>query len=65
MLLKQGELVLFQGDSVTDAGRNRNDGNDLGFGYPMFIASWFSAIYPDVGVRFINRGGKRQQGKGP
>jgi GDSL-like Lipase/Acylhydrolase. len=56
MLLKQGELVLFQGDSVTDVGRNRDDGNDLGFGYPMFVASWFSAMYPDVNVRFINRG---------
>lgn len=56
MLLKQGELVLFQGDSVTDVGRNRDDGNDLGFGYPMFVASWFSAMYPDANVRFINRG---------
>lgn len=56
MLLKDGELVLFQGDSITDAGRNRNDINDLGFGYPMFIASWFSALYPDKNVRFINRG---------
>lgn len=56
MLLKDGELVLFQGDSITDAGRNRNDINDLGLGYPMFIASWFSALYPDKNVRFINRG---------
>jgi len=48
--------VLFQGDSITDAGRSRHDDNDLGRGYPSMVAAWFSALYPEKRVRFINRG---------
>ncbi|MBN1247012.1 MAG: SGNH/GDSL hydrolase family protein [Anaerolineae bacterium] len=48
--------VLFQGDSITDAGRSRQDDNDLGRGYPAMVAAWFSALYPEKRVRFINRG---------
>lgn len=54
MIIKNNSTVLFQGDSVTDAGRVQN--NDLGFGYPMFAASWFSAMHPEVDINFINRG---------
>jgi lysophospholipase L1-like esterase len=56
MLIKENDLVLFQGDSVTDAGRNREDGNNLGMGYPNTIACWFSAMYPQMNVKFLNRG---------
>ena len=56
MIIKKGEKILFIGDSITDAERNRDNLNDLGFGYPMFVASWFSAMYPDINVEFINRG---------
>lgn len=55
-LLKDGNLVLFQGDSITDAGRNKQDPASLGSGYPMLIDAWFSAMYPSKNVRFINRG---------
>ena len=48
--------VLFQGDSITDAGRSRQDDNDLGRGYPAMVAAWFSALYPEKRARFINRG---------
>lgn len=48
--------MLFQGDSVTDAGRSRDDDTFLGYGYPMFIASWFNALYPEYKVKFLNRG---------
>lgn len=47
---------LFQGDSVTDAGRNWSDGADLGSGYPMFAASSFAACNPEKNVTFLNRG---------
>ncbi|MCX7918966.1 MAG: SGNH/GDSL hydrolase family protein [bacterium] len=48
--------VLFQGDSITDAGRNRNESDSLGFGYVLFAASWFHASHPEKPVRFLNRG---------
>lgn len=55
MLIKDNTTVLFQGDSITDCGRNRET-NDLGSGYPNFVASMFAALYPDMNVKFINRG---------
>src|SRR4051812_13548877 len=54
--LKQGDKVLFQGDSITDCGRNREVATDLGKGYPLMVAAAFGAAYPEMGVTFINRG---------
>lgn len=48
--------ILFQGDSVTDVGRNREDFNDLGNGYAKFSQLMYHAKYPEVAVEFINRG---------
>jgi lysophospholipase L1-like esterase len=48
--------VLFQGDSITDCGRNYNDPGSLGNGYAHLIASQFGFLYPDSGVTFLNRG---------
>lgn len=54
-LIADNSVVLFQGDSITDAGRlESSDG--MGFGYASFAAAWFSALYPEKRVRFINRG---------
>ena len=49
--------ILFQGDSITDGERNRNDCPHLllGQGYQFIIAARFSALYPERGVTFINR----------
>jgi acyl-CoA thioesterase-1 len=55
-LIEDGALVLFQGDSITDAGRDRYDSNHLGYGYAMMASAWFSALYPAKSVRFLNRG---------
>jgi len=55
-LIENHALVLFQGDSITDAGRNREVNTDLGWGYPALIAAWFSALYPEKKVAFLNRG---------
>ncbi len=55
-LIEKGAVVLFQGDSITDAGRNRETGADLGYGYASMTAAWFSALHPELGVSFLNRG---------
>ena len=55
MIISQGDLVLFQGDSITDAKRDRSI-DSLGTGYVYIAASLFSALYPEKQVRFMNRG---------
>lgn len=55
-LFHDGDIVLFQGDSITDAGRDRQDPAHLGHGYVLLAASWFQALYPENRVRFLNRG---------
>jgi len=55
-LIEDGSIVLFQGDSITDAGRDRQDDSNLGFGYATMAAAWFAALYPERSVRFLNRG---------
>ncbi|TDF91232.1 SGNH/GDSL hydrolase family protein [Paenibacillus piri] len=54
--IQQGDVVLFQGDSITDAGRIRDKADDLGKGYALMAAAQFSALYPEKQVRFLNRG---------
>src|SRR5690606_15681946 len=56
LLFQEGAVVLFQGDSITDCGRDRRSGDHLGWGYAMMAASWFSALYPERRVTFLNRG---------
>ncbi|MBA3869699.1 MAG: SGNH/GDSL hydrolase family protein [Anaerolineae bacterium] len=55
-LIQDNALVLFQGDSITDSGRSRQDTNHLGDGYALITAGWFSALYPQKKVSFLNRG---------
>ncbi len=54
--LSEKEVILFQGDSVTDCWRNRNDLNSLGGGYPLHIAGCVSAILMEHDFTFINKG---------
>ncbi len=56
MMIGDGQIVLFQGDSITDAGRSRENPAHLGGGYPAVIAQLFKAAHPAMNVRFINRG---------
>jgi len=54
-------VVLFQGDSITDSGRDRNskDANAsgaLGSGYPLLVTAAALAAHPDRGLKFYNRG---------
>lgn len=55
------QTVLFQGDSITDVGRDRkrqlpNNPGSLGRGYPFFIAGGLLSAYPDRDMRIHNRG---------
>ncbi len=50
-----GAVVLFQGDSITDSGRNREK-NDLGMGYPKAVGRLYDFLFPDNEVTFVNRG---------
>ena len=48
--------ILFQGDSITDCGRNREDYHDLGAGYPLYTAELIAKAYPGTEFEFINLG---------
>lgn len=52
---KIGQTVLFQGDSVTDCGREYGT-PCLGTGYPKKIADVYSSFFDENGVNFVNRG---------
>lgn len=48
--------LVFQGDSITDAGRDRRNYHDLGQGYPKFAAELIKQEHPDKNFEFINFG---------
>ena len=48
--------LLFQGDRITDAGRDRADIHNMGNGYPKYASEILRADYPDVEFEFINLG---------
>ena len=48
--------LLFQGDSITDAGRDRSDIHNLGEGYAKIAAQMLAEKYHDVEFEFINLG---------
>ena len=48
--------ILFQGDSVTDAGRDRSNPADLGEGYPKFASAMIQDSYPDTEFEFVDLG---------
>jgi len=50
------QTILFQGDSITDANRNRWEPHDLGTGYVMMVAQKFSTEHPEINLKFLNRG---------
>lgn len=56
LLIEDNAVVLFQGDSITDAGRSRRNDADLGDGYVARAAEQLAAMFPDRGIRVLNRG---------
>ena len=60
--LEKGATILFQGDSITDAGRDRktegsaNNPAMLGRGYPFHLAGQLLADHAALGLSIYNRG---------
>ncbi|MBQ7720006.1 MAG: GDSL family lipase [Clostridia bacterium] len=48
--------LLFQGDSITDAGRDRSDPHNLGNGYPKYAAQLIEKRHPFDNIEFIDLG---------
>ncbi len=48
--------IVFQGDSITDAGRDRRNYFNLGNGYPKYSAQNLREALPDADLEFINLG---------
>lgn len=48
--------ILFQGDSITDAWRDRDDYHDLGRGYPKYAANYLRQKYPEIDFEFVDLG---------
>jgi len=56
MRIRSGQTILFQGDIITDADRNRWEPHNLGTGCVIMVAQRFSKEHPEVNVTFLNRG---------
>ena len=60
--LKQGDIILFQGDSITDAHRSRktegeaNNGTAMGRGYAAVIAGGLLVDHRNLHLQIYNRG---------
>lgn len=58
---RTSSVLLFQGDSITDCGRERsvpaaNDPRALGTGYPLLLAAELRDQHPDRDLQVFNRG---------
>jgi lysophospholipase L1-like esterase len=61
IILNKGSVVLFQGDSITDAGRDRkremaNDARSFGNGYAFIAGAGLLEKYPGLNLILHNRG---------
>ena len=48
--------ILFQGDSITDAGRDKRNYHNMGNGYPKFASRLIAEAHPETEFDFINLG---------
>ena len=48
--------ILFQGDSITDAGRDKRNYHHMGNGYPKFASQLIAKAHPELDIEFINMG---------
>ena len=49
------KIILFQGDSITDCGRDKTTSYDMGKGYPQLVKSSLGLDFPNE-YEFLNRG---------
>jgi lysophospholipase L1-like esterase len=54
--IKNGQKILFIGDSITDCGRSRENPGLLGNGYAMMTAAKLMVQYPEQNLSFLNFG---------
>lgn len=56
----EGKVILFQGDSITDGNRLKDNEWDLnhqmGHGYAYIVNSTLGAKYPEKNLKFVNKG---------
>src|SRR6478609_140419 len=55
MIFEKSQHILFAGDSITDAGR-RDEAPPFGDGYVRKVVDLLVARYPELSLRFSNRG---------
>ena len=60
-VISSNDIILFQGDSITDAGREKelelsNNSNSFGNGYALLTASNLLYTHPDKNLKLFNRG---------
>ena len=48
--------IVFQGDSITDAGRDKRNYHDMGPGYAKYATEIMTESHPEVEFEFINQG---------
>ena len=48
--------IVFQGDSITDAGRDKRNYHHMGNGYPKYAVELIKQAFPDTDIEFINQG---------
>ena len=48
--------IVFQGDSITDAGRDKRNYHNMGNGYPKYAAAMIREKFPDADIEIINQG---------
>ena len=60
MRIEAGQKLLFIGDSITDCDRAKPEGEGLfgahGNGYVSFVNGLLTAVYPELGIRVVNKG---------
>ncbi|MEH7180082.1 SGNH/GDSL hydrolase family protein [Neobacillus vireti] len=60
MKIETGQKLLFVGDSITDCDRAKPEGEGLfgalGNGYVSYVNALLTAVYPELGIRVVNKG---------
>ncbi|MBP2114920.1 SGNH/GDSL hydrolase family protein [Paenibacillus silagei] len=56
MPFQKNDIILFQGDSITDCGRNYADASSLGVGYALMAGARLGLQYAEKNLTFLNRG---------
>ncbi len=54
-MFKEGQRIVFIGDSITDCGR-KDDPEGIGSGYVRIVNDYLSLLLPDVTLQVVNRG---------